>query len=109
MRPVHRFTTVVGALFPLILPLSAAADTADKIWIGGPILTMNDDAMRADAVAVKDGKIIAVGKKDDVLATKGDKTDVINLGGKALCRHLPRTCWLRPTAKSPTLPAFSRP
>ncbi|MBY0226013.1 MAG: amidohydrolase [Hyphomicrobium sp.] len=84
MRPVHRFTTVVGALFPLILPLSAAADTADKIWIGGPILTMNDDAMRADAVAVKDGKIIAVGKKDDVLATKGDKTDVINLGGKAL-------------------------
>jgi hypothetical protein len=62
----------------------AWADTADKIWVGGAILTMNDDAMRAEAVAVKDGKILAVGKKEDVLATKGDKTEVIELGGKAL-------------------------
>jgi hypothetical protein len=74
--------TIASAI--LILPNIARADTADKIWIGGPILTMNDEAMRAEAVAVKDGKILAVGKKDDVLATKGDKTEVIDLGGRAL-------------------------
>jgi predicted amidohydrolase YtcJ len=62
----------------------AFADTADKIWTGGPILTMNDAAMRAEAVAVKDGKILAVGSKNDVLKTKGDKTEVIDLGGRAL-------------------------
>ena len=63
---------------------AAFADTADKIWTGGPILTMNDAAMRAEAVAVKDGKILAVGSKDDVLKTKGEKTEVIDLGGRAL-------------------------
>ena len=63
---------------------AALAETADKIWLGGHILTMNDAAMRAEAVAVKDGRILAVGKKDDVLATKGDKTEVVDLGGRAL-------------------------
>jgi predicted amidohydrolase YtcJ len=63
---------------------AALADTADKIWVGGPILTMNDNAMRAEAVAVKDGRILAVGKQDDVLATKGEKTEIIDLGGRAL-------------------------
>jgi predicted amidohydrolase YtcJ len=66
------------------LAQSALADSADKIWVGGPILTMNDAAMRAEAVAMKDGKILAVGKKDDVLKTKGDKTEMVDLGGRAL-------------------------
>jgi predicted amidohydrolase YtcJ len=66
------------------LAQSALADSADKIWVGGPILTMNDAAMRAEAVAMKDGKILAVGKKDDVLKTKGDKTEIVDLGGRAL-------------------------
>ncbi len=78
-----KFAATIASVI-LILPNIARADTADKIWIGGPILTMNDEAMRAEAVAVKDGKILAVGKKDDVLATKGDKTEVIDLGGRAL-------------------------
>lgn len=78
------FTAALIVAFSQTVPHTALADTADKIWLGGPILTMNDEAMRADAVAVKDGKILAVGKKDDVLATKGDKTEVIDLGGRAL-------------------------
>ena len=45
---------------------------------------MNDASMRAEAVAVKGGKILAVGKKSDVLKTKGDKTEVVDLGGRAL-------------------------
>ncbi|MCU0955451.1 MAG: amidohydrolase [Hyphomicrobium sp.] len=63
---------------------TAYADSADKIWIGGPILTMNDAAMRTEAVAVKDGRILLVGSKADVLATKGETTQVIDLGGRAL-------------------------
>ena len=63
---------------------AAFAGTADKIWVGGPILTMDDDAMRAEAVAVKDGKILAVGKKADVMPMKGDTTEVIDLGGRTM-------------------------
>lgn len=78
-----------SAILPCLLTLgfpalASAAEVADKIWLGGPILTMNDAAMRAEAVAVKDGLILAVGSKSDVMATKGEKTEVIDLGGRAL-------------------------
>ena len=39
-----------------------AAEVADTIYTGGTILTMNDASPRAEAVAVKDGRIIAVGR-----------------------------------------------
>lgn len=36
-----------------------AAETADAIYRGGDILTINDAAPTAEALAVKDGKILA--------------------------------------------------
>jgi len=35
-------------------------------------------------VAVKDGKILAVGAKDEVLKSKGEETKLIDLGGKTM-------------------------
>src|SRR5512139_1101795 len=61
-----------------------AAETADRIWTGGPILTMNDAAMRAEAVAEKGGRIIAVGAAADVLTHKGPQTTMIDLAGRAM-------------------------
>jgi hypothetical protein len=76
---------VIALLALVSLSLDAnATEQADKIWHGGPILTMNDAAMRAEAVAVKDGRILAVGSKAEVLATKGEKTVIVDLGGQAL-------------------------
>lgn len=63
---------------------SAFAQDADTIYQNGSVLTIDDAAPRAQAVAVKDGKILAVGNKDDVLKTKGDATKIIDLGGKTL-------------------------
>lgn len=62
----------------------AAQDIADTIYSGGSIVTINDAAPRAEAVAVKDGRILAVGSLDQVLATKGDATKMIDLTGKAM-------------------------
>ncbi len=62
----------------------ALAQTADTIYFGGPIITINDAAPSAEAVAVKDGKILAVGAKDEVLKSKGDETKLIDLGGKTM-------------------------
>lgn len=61
-----------------------AAESADRIWSGGPIITINDAAMRAEAVAEKGGKIVAVGSKADVMKLKGDGTKLIDLGGRAM-------------------------
>jgi predicted amidohydrolase YtcJ len=57
---------------------------ADTIYHGGPIITIDDANPRAEAVAVKDGTIIAVGKKEDVLKTKGDATKLVDLEGKTM-------------------------
>jgi predicted amidohydrolase YtcJ len=64
------------------LPVHAA--DADRIWTGGTILTMNDAAMRADSVAVKDGRILAVGTAESVMVHRGPATAVVDLGGRAL-------------------------
>lgn len=63
---------------------AALAETADRIWSGGPIITINDAAMRAEAVAEKGGRIIAVGSKADVMQLKGESTKFIDLGGRAM-------------------------
>ena len=76
---------VGGALACLALATPATAqDVADRIWSGGTILTMNDKAMRAEAVAEKGGRIVAVGKRADVMKLKGPATEVIDLKGRTL-------------------------
>jgi len=66
------------------IPALVAADTADTIYTGGSIITINDAAPSAEALAVKDGRILAVGTKSDVLKTKGTATRLVDLGGRTL-------------------------
>lgn len=58
--------------------------TPDKIYFGGPIVTMNDKALMAEAVAIKDGKIIAVDRLRTIESMTDDKTQRIDLKGKAM-------------------------
>ncbi|WP_159089095.1 amidohydrolase family protein [Tateyamaria sp. Alg231-49] len=57
---------------------------ADRIWTGGPILTMDDKQMRAEALAEKDGVIVGVGKADDIMKLRGPSTEMIDLAGRAM-------------------------
>ncbi len=61
-----------------------AADPADAIYHGGDVITIDDKNPTAEAVAIKGGKIVAVGTKADVLKLKGDNTNLIDLSGKTL-------------------------
>jgi predicted amidohydrolase YtcJ len=73
------------ATFALLAAASAAfAQPADRIWSGGPILTMDDGAMRAEAIAERDGRIVAVGSRAEVLKFKGPDTEMIDLEGRTL-------------------------
>lgn len=59
--------------------------TADSIYLGGTIITINDAQPSVEAIAVKDGKIVAVGTRAEVGDTyKGATTQVIDLAGKTL-------------------------
>ncbi|MGE5712237.1 MAG: amidohydrolase [Betaproteobacteria bacterium] len=83
MKPNFRSSVVAATLLALV-GSTAAEEFADRIWSGGPIITMNDKAMRAEAVAERGGKIVAVGPKANVMKLKGPKTQVIDLKGRAL-------------------------
>ncbi len=56
-----------SACLALLPALSSAQEDADTIYTGGPILTINDAQPNPEAVAVKDGVILAVGALADVL------------------------------------------
>lgn len=68
---------------PQVAPVTAQT-VADAIYTGGSIITMNDAAPRAEAVAVKDGRIISVGSRVEVEKFKAPGTKAIDLAGKAM-------------------------
>lgn len=55
---------------------------ADLVLIDGIIATIEDDNPTAEAVAIKEGKIIAVGSTNDIENYLGKTTQVIDLKGK---------------------------
>jgi predicted amidohydrolase YtcJ len=79
-----RTTILATGIFASAASLAFAQDTADRIFTGGPVLTMNDAQPRAGAVAVKDGRIVAVGTPEEIEAYRGEGTDVTDLAGRAL-------------------------
>jgi len=68
----------------LVAGSAAAQDIADTVYTGGPILTIDDAQPTVEAVAVKDGKILAVGSMADLLKHQDDTTDVFDLDGRAM-------------------------
>jgi predicted amidohydrolase YtcJ len=83
MLRIHPVPLILALGLAWTAPVHAQAP-ADRIWTGGPILTMNDKAMRAEALAEKDGKIVAVGSLAEVQALKGPNTTMVDLAGRAL-------------------------
>ena len=58
---------------------------ADTIYTGGDIVTVNDAKPSVEAIAVRDGKIVAVGARAEIeKAHKGKATTVVDLAGKTL-------------------------
>jgi predicted amidohydrolase YtcJ len=54
------------------------------IYTGGDIVTMDDARPQAEALAVKDGKILAVGNFSEVKKAAGEEAKVVQLDGKTL-------------------------
>lgn len=67
-----------------VFTLQAQAQNPDVIWHNGKLLTMDDKKPEAQALSMKDGKIVMVGSNSDVLKSKGSGTKVIDLQGKTM-------------------------
>lgn len=62
----------------------AETPTADIIFAGGSVYTADPADRVAEALAVHDGRILAVGSREDVMVTVGESTDVVDLRGGTL-------------------------
>jgi len=74
------------AFLPILIAplLSFSQPPPDLIIVNANVRTMDKSKPRAEAVAVKDGRIAAVGKTDEVRKLVGKETKVIDANGKLL-------------------------
>lgn len=77
-------TLRLALLCGLLVSPAVASDPADAIYHGGDVVTVDDKNPTAEAVAVRGGRIVAVGKAEEVLKLKGDATKLIDLRGRCL-------------------------
>jgi predicted amidohydrolase YtcJ len=80
------FTTIISST--RVMTQSSAKPTADSIYIHANIYTgvVGDasfhGAQRAQAMAVRGDKVLAVGSESDVMKLKGQQTNVVDLHGR---------------------------
>jgi len=63
---------------------AAPLPQADLIFHGGAILTMDPDRWVVEAIAIRDGKILAIGNQRPILSRAGPDTVIIDLAGRTL-------------------------
>jgi predicted amidohydrolase YtcJ len=66
------------------LLLAAPTDVPDLIVHNARVVTVDRAFSVHEAMAVKDGRILRVGKNDEILRTKGPGTQVVDLSGKTV-------------------------
>lgn len=59
-------------------------ESADRINVGGVMLTLEDARPLAEALATCEGHVVAVGSRADVFRHGGAGTEVVDLAGRAL-------------------------
>ena len=71
-------------LFTWAAALPARAQTADTVLVNGKVLTVDSQFSTREAVAVREGKIVAVGSSSEVRKLAGPQTRVIDLQGRTV-------------------------
>ena len=61
-----------------------AVEAADALYFGGPIVTVDDATPSAEAIAVRNGRIQAVGSLADLDSFAGPETRRVDLAGRTL-------------------------
>jgi predicted amidohydrolase YtcJ len=54
---------------------------ADRVLLNATVLTLDELGRRAEALAVRDGRVLAVGSNREIAALVGARTDVVDLDG----------------------------
>ncbi|MFL5542720.1 MAG: amidohydrolase [Longimicrobiaceae bacterium] len=80
---IHRILAVVAAALAAYAPGAVAQRlAADMVLVNGKIFVADDANSIVQAIAVRDGKVVAAGSDAEVRALAGPGTRTIDLGGK---------------------------
>src|SRR5882724_3842349 len=84
-RDVLKLGTLISAAYVLEgCGLTAKNIEPDLILRNGRIATLGGPRPFAQAVAVQDGRFLAVGSDEEIMRLRGSSTEVIDLGGKTV-------------------------
>jgi len=72
------------AMLPLTATLSASAPQADVVFTHGKVYTVDHAHPHAEAIAVRDGRILAVGSEQEIKPHIGPSTTIVNIQGKLI-------------------------
>ncbi len=84
MRAITRLDRTAACLLGVALLAPVAALAKDEVLVNGHVFTANPQQPYAEAVSVRDGKIVAVGSRQAVVASVGADAVVTDLGGRTL-------------------------
>jgi predicted amidohydrolase YtcJ len=81
MRPLGR----IGLLCAVVLfAAPVCAQPADTVLLNGKLVTLDAARPRAEAIAIRDGRILAVGRSADIEGLAGPATRRIDLAGRTV-------------------------
>ena len=80
------FACLIAATFVAVAFAAgpALAQSPDTILFNGKIVTLDAQSTTQEALAVRDGKILAVGSNDDIYTLRGPNTRVVDLAGRTV-------------------------
>jgi predicted amidohydrolase YtcJ len=89
MRNRSAYLAIASLLLAITLAFAAfalpvAAQSPDIALVNGKIITLDERSTIAEALAVRDGTIIAVGRSADIRGLAGPATRIIDLGGRTV-------------------------
>lgn len=85
LEPILILTVAASMTLATGSKAAAPGVAADTIYAGGDIVTVNDAQPAVESVAVKDGRILALGARSEIEAAhQGQATKGVDLAGKTL-------------------------
>jgi len=75
---------LLGAFLLAVASAATAQPRVDVVLVDGMVITVDDRNTVAQAIAIGDGKVVAVGSSDEIRARAGAGTRVVDLAGKAV-------------------------
>jgi predicted amidohydrolase YtcJ len=64
----------------------------DMVLVGGKIVTVDPKATVAEAVAIRNGRISAIGSSAEIRRLAGPPTSIVELGGRTVIPGLASSC-----------------